>query len=1043
MPINYGTVVEGLPSSITANFVTEQVDLIGTDIPGGDVFTDSTRDIALGSSSNFWIAATEITFAELQTEFPIGTVIVQAANAASAAAATQYTVSGHTDSSSFEGIQVTPAISPNTTAGNSIFIVTQGAAVVTNPTLDNERELLYLEDTSGGIQGMLNINLNAGETSHVSILGSFPDNPADAIIEYSPKDVFGQTGTDRSIFYQGSQTNLTDASLTVRNRTLRLSGGVDINRIGSLDFEGTVVLHNTNTSGNVPYIRTRRNLSGGIENLVLDGDTAPFGIYWDQSFVGNLSPTTLALSRGLVVGNAGSSNGPFYTLVANLDATTNASTFIADSTFGITGGDSVKFDVAVATHTTRQGAQARIHDIRNSVDGLAISCAPRLIGVAEAAGRGSANITSEFTYLVTDEDGAAIPNATVYIPSATTSAIGPINFDATISSNVSNNDVPNVVKFVADATITATTDANGYATSNTWASNTQTGSSNPVLLGHIGYYQFPTGITPQQRISNPGNFDRLGNTPTTTIAAYGYHPLQAAIDLRGTNVKEYTNALALDEALTSPTEAAANAIMQYNIDTRLAASLVDVTLDNLHDALYVSRLETSRVGDISRTWAVSGQTIDTGGSITFLGSPLSAGSTFNTLTQGSTVGTMTLVANNTIDFSATYGTIAWSGTIPETLISDGRVAGAMTLLANGSYKITGGEISNLTVPTTIAGVTIEIPSTVGGRAAFVTANSHVTVVEPPVVKSVVIPTGFGGQYGVRNLTSNTNITNPTALSGTSGVTVTLSQAAANFNAGDTIRVYWRPAITATAAYSTVYADFAFNTLDDATFTFTPSRTAAVLWENVVNSAAITGTTATATLVDGDQNVTVESVTVDRAELRYVDATSNQLSGAATAASTTLYLGVLATNSLQYLQRFLDHELTADYITVGAGEIRIDSKYAYLDSANTTTQVQITSAANTDSDFNLRPVNLSGVTGSTVIILPNPAGATPAQITAATTVAIDNSTLLNTVAGDVMDIETKVDVVDTVVDEILVDTTNLRQNKLLGLKPQVVKPQGVT
>ena len=447
----------------------------------------------MGSSSNFWIAATEITFAELQTEFPIGTVIVQAANAASAAAATQYTVSGYTDSSSFEGLQVTPAISPNTTTGNSIFIVTQGAAVVTNPTLDNEREFLYLEDTSGGIQGMLNINLNAGETSHVSILGSFPDNPADAIIEYSPKDVFGQTGTDRTIFYQGSQTNLTDATLTVRNRTLRLSGGVDINRIGSLDFEGTVVLHNTNTSGNIPYIRTRRNLAGGIENLVLDGDTAAFGIYWDQSFVGNLSPTTLALSRGLVVGNAGSSNGPFYTLVANLNATTNASTFVADSSFGITGGDSLKFDVAVATHTTRQGAQARIHDIRNSVDGLAISCAPRLIGVSELAGRGSANITSEFTYLVTDEDGTAIPNATVYIPSATTSAIGPINFDATISSNVSNNDVPNVVKFVADATITATTDANGYATSATWASNTQTGSSNPVLLGPYRILSVPNG----------------------------------------------------------------------------------------------------------------------------------------------------------------------------------------------------------------------------------------------------------------------------------------------------------------------------------------------------------------------------------------------------------------------------------------------------------------------------------------------------------------------------------------------------------------------
>lgn len=59
-------------------------------------------------------------------------------------------------------------------------------------------------------------------------------------------------------------------------------------------------------------------------------------------------------------------------------------------------------------------------------------------------------------------------------------------------------------------------------------------------------------------------------------------------------------------------------------------------------------------------------------------------------------------------------------------------------------------------------------------------------------------------------------------------------------------------------------------------------------------------------------------------------------------------------------------------------------------------------------------------------------ATLGTVLAAITPAVDNSTLLNTVAGDVMDTETKV-------TEVLADTTNLRQNKLLGLKPQVVKP----
>ena len=816
MPINYGTVVEGLPSSITANFVTEQIDLIAAGAGEEDTFSftrDNVQTAAIPGPGEWsvstvflgnlpeasrdpadWVGGGFLidngnTFTNIDSIADITTITIAGSNGD-----VVLTVSGGvSNGSDFDwqidgatGNALSAAEFPALGAAGTTLDITfsTGTGEEAQPTLDNEREFLYLEDTSGGIQGMLNINLTAGQTSHVSILGSFPDNPADAIIEYSPKDVFGQTGTDRSIFYQGSQTNLTDSSLTVRNRTLRLSGGIDINRIGSLDFEGTVVLHNTNTSGNVPYIRTRRNLSGGIENLVLDGDTAPFGIYWDQSFVGNLSPTTLALSRGLVVGNAGSSNGPFYTLVANLDATTNASTFIADASFGITGGDSVKFDVAVATHTSRQDEQARIHDIRNSVDGLAISCAPRLIGVSEEAGRGSANITSEFTYLVTDEDGTAIPNATVYIPSATTSAIGPINFDATISSNVSNNDVPNVVKFVADATITATTDANGYATSNTWASNTQTGSSNPVLLGHIGYYQFPTGITPQQRISNPGNFDRLGNTPTSTIAAYGYHPLQVAIDLRGVNVKEYTNALALDEGLTSTTEAAANAIMTYAIASRTATSITASTLDNLHDALYVSRLVTSRAGNIARTWSISGQSIDTAGSLTISGQPLSVGGTFNSLTQGTTSGTLTVPASSTIDFGVNYTTIAWQSIIPEILISDGRAAGAMSLATNGSYKITGGEITNLTVPTATTGVTIEIPDDVAGRDAFVTANPHVTVTTPPVISTIAFP-GVVGNYIIRN-NGATLASGTTNNDGATLVDISSTQ----YTSVDNVTLYW-------------------------------------------------------------------------------------------------------------------------------------------------------------------------------------------------------------------------------------------------------------
>ena len=104
---------------------------------GGDIFTDSTYDISIGSGSTYWIASSTITFAELQTIFPIGTVIVEAPNAAAAATAVQRTVTGHSNSSSNEGLQVGGGFSPNTTAGNNIYIVT------TEPATDPVPEGLW------------------------------------------------------------------------------------------------------------------------------------------------------------------------------------------------------------------------------------------------------------------------------------------------------------------------------------------------------------------------------------------------------------------------------------------------------------------------------------------------------------------------------------------------------------------------------------------------------------------------------------------------------------------------------------------------------------------------------------------------------------------------------------------------------------------------------------------------------------------------------------------------------------------------------------
>ena len=182
------------------------------------------------------------------------------------------------------------------------------------------------------------------------------------------------------------------------------------------------------------------------------------------ALISDMLPRSITLRRGLIVSHAG--GGTTYRVAPNLDATTNLSTFVSDETVNGQANYSdtnYKFDVMTASTSGSSSNvnNLRMTDVRNSVDGLGISSGPRTIGIG-TNGRGLTLISSEFTLQVTDEDGANIPGATVYIPSATAGTIGPISFDQAAGQGTG---LPAVTRMVNDATITATTGADGFAAS--------------------------------------------------------------------------------------------------------------------------------------------------------------------------------------------------------------------------------------------------------------------------------------------------------------------------------------------------------------------------------------------------------------------------------------------------------------------------------------------------------------------------------------------------------------------------------------------------
>ena len=243
-----------------------------------------------------------------------------------------------------------------------------------------------------------------------------------------------------------------------------------------------------------------------------------------------------------------------------------------------------------------------------------------------------------------------------------------------------------------------------------------------------------------------------------------------------------------------------------------------------------------------------------------------------------------------------------------------------------------------------------------------------------------------GFFGVRNLTQDTNLVPPVAVNDLMSATFSYSieSTSADYAVGDMIRFYWKPTNTVANAYNTTVFNYTVPaSINEGTVDLSPSRVADVLWSDVVTGLTPDVLTATMVIEDGTSNSIAGT---SRARVRVEDSVPGNLgySGSAVAQARVLRDMILATNDLDYFERLVDNELTQDIIRPGLGETVVDPRFAYLDSTGLTTQTLVSSVTRGDDSTadSLTPINLTGITGTTIILQANPAGATPAQIAAA-------------------------------------------------------------
>ena len=263
-----------------------------------------------------------------------------------------------------------------------------------------------------------------------------------------------------------------------------------------------------------------------------------------------------------------------------------------------------------------------------------------------------------------------------------------------------------------------------------------------------------------------------------------------------------------------------------------------------------------------------------------------------------------------------------------------------------------------------------------------------------------------GVFGVRNITTDVELVAPVVVD-TGNPSTYSYQISSDTVGSDTIRYYWRPESTATNGYNTTIFDYSVALQGaitaDGTQNLNPNEIPSVLWGDVIDTNI--GNASMSLIEDGDEDLGG----IDRAELRFINSLGI-LNDSATGAARTLYAGITALNGdVDYLNRMIDNELTTDYITSGGSDLQVDGRYCYLHSGDDDQQIvtavsRVGGAPGTDANFIPKRFTFtSGGTAQSVIVLPNPEGATPGQISAGVNAGVGNAiTPLENAVGYLVD-----------------------------------------
>ena len=250
-----------------------------------------------------------------------------------------------------------------------------------------------------------------------------------------------------------------------------------------------------------------------------------------------------------------------------------------------------------------------------------------------------------------------------------------------------------------------------------------------------------------------------------------------------------------------------------------------------------------------------------------------------------------------------------------------------------------------------------------------------------------------GVFGVKNITTGNMIVDLVVVDSSTPATYQFNYSSTptgtkpqNYTIGDTIRIYWRPDATETAAYNSVIMDIpttapTVTQPSDLAISQIPN----VLWsdgfeddiEDAIGNASMN-------MIAAGTQPALGGIT--RSELQFVNA-AGILNDPGNGQPRTMYAGFTALNGdTDYLSVIVANDsLTEDYIAPSGNELTVNGAFCYLNTGTTNVQQVVTSIGNSATtgtaaamESNFLPTTILSGAAAAIIILPNPSGLTGSQ-----------------------------------------------------------------